>query len=359
MLNESGLVTALERLGITPTASVMVHASLSALGTVEGGAATVVAALRDAAGPEGAVIVPSFRDAIRSDHYALQTCRDGCPRELCPSKERGFTGIIGEAVREQPDSVRSCHPTHSWVGIGAAAEALLNGHHRSPTPCGQDSPFFRLMEQDGQILLLGVGVNSLTNIHAVEDVRNVPYLSAIDPPNRHATYTTSGRRLQYIYPELLQAVLSDAGLLRSGKIGVGVSYVISARALGSFLWVVTEDDPWCLVLRPGRSEYRPFEDACAKTAAMSRAWRANPDAEAWRSLLERSRQAITPNLFEPAEHPAKSCPAYAGLQRGSHRCVANALPPWEKFEEYPSLEPGVATCGQCNWPLINGDLVHE
>ena len=143
------------------------------------------------------------------------------------------------------------------------------------------------MECDGTVLLLGVGIEAFTNVHAVEDARNVPYLSAYDSERRHATYTTSGRRLQYVYPSLLQAALRETGMLTSRKIGAGMSHVMNARALGSFLWLVTEDDPWCLVLRPRGDRYEPFQDACAKVARMVSVWEAARDREAWRSLLER------------------------------------------------------------------------
>ncbi len=174
MLNKAGVISALERLGLHPSCRLMVHASLSALGVIDGGPDAVVAALRQVAGPDGAVVIPSFGDGIRSDHYALTDCQHQCTQDLCPSRERGYTGIIGETLREQPDALRSCHPTHSWVGLGKDAEFILSGHRHSLTPCGKDSPFFRLMERDGSILLLGVGIASLTNIHAVEDARNVP-----------------------------------------------------------------------------------------------------------------------------------------------------------------------------------------
>lgn len=352
-MKKNRLITDLQSLGVHTPSTLMVHASLSALGFIEGGAETVVDALRDVTGPDGAVIAPSFRDSIRSTRYALRECAEGCPRRLCPSREPGFTGIVGETIARQPDSLRSCHPTHSWVGIGGAAEFLLEGHGRSPTPCGAGSPFFQLMERDGAVLLLGVGIGSLTNIHAVEDVRNVPYLSAFDAPRRHATYTTSGRRLQYAYPELLLAVLRECGLIRTAKVGASTSFLLPARALGSFLWVATAADPWCLVLRPRGPQYDPFADACAKTLAMAQAWRRDPDHDAWREFLAASKVAVAPRMFEPAPAPAFDCPAYRGFVRGSHRCAANDLPPWERFEDHPGAEPGVATCGQCDWPVRN------
>lgn len=345
----SHIIEGFAQLGVQPTSHVMVHASLSRFGQVDGGAQTVVAALRAAAGDDGAVIAPSFRGSIRADNYALRECTSVCPRAFCPSKERGETGIIGETIREQPDALRSCHPTHSWAGIGAGAEFLLEGHRNSPTPCGTDSPFFRLLQREGVILLLGVGVNSLTNVHAVEDARNVAYLSAIDPPRRHATYTTSGRRIQYCYPELLHRALDEAGIIRSIQIGGAMCHVLNARDLASFLWIVTEDDPWCLVLRPRGKVYEPCVDADRKTSRMVEAWNEHPDRDAWKELFGRSMQPKTPVCFEPDPDPARDCPAYRGTIREHHRCAANDLPPWEKFEDYPPDEPGVTTCRHCNW----------
>ena len=350
VVNRSHLAAGFRELGINPSSFIMVHASLSALGVVEGGPDAVVVSLREAAGPEGAVIIPSFRDSIRADYYGLRECRKVCPQTLCPSPERGYTGIVGETVREQPDSIRSCHPTHSWVGVGGGASFLLEGHGLSLTPCGTDSPFFRLMERDGVILLIGVGVNALTNMHAVEDARNVPYLSAVDPPNRHATYTTSGRRMQYVYPELLMAAFREAGIIRSTRIGSSLCHAIGARTLGAFLWTATEDDPWWPVLRPRGSTYEPFDDACRKAARMVRAWNVKDSSGAWEALMDESRKPREPVLFEPTTEPAVACPAYRGEARGYHRCGANDLPPWERFQDYPTGEPGVATCGQCDWP---------
>jgi aminoglycoside N3'-acetyltransferase len=55
MLSKAGLISALERLGLHQSCRLMVHASLSALGVIDGGPDAVVAALRQVAGPDGAV----------------------------------------------------------------------------------------------------------------------------------------------------------------------------------------------------------------------------------------------------------------------------------------------------------------
>ena len=352
-VTKDDIVKGFARLGIEPVSHVIVQASLSKFGHVEGGADTVVDAMREATGKEGAVLIPAFLDAIRSDHYALRQCNPECPRTLCPSTERSYTGKIGETVRQQPDALRSCHPTHSWTGVGGDAKYLMEGHGNSPTPCGKDSPFFPLMEKDGFILQLGIGVN-FTNLHTIEDVLNLPYLSAIDPPRRHATYTTSARRTQYTHAHLLEVAFREAGLLRSTQIGQSTCHALPARGIGAFLWLTALDDPWCLALRPGPDTYDPDQDAQTKISRMLAVWRRNPDVEAWRRFLEESKKTVEPVMFEPAAKPETQCPAYRGVIRGYHRCAANDIPPWEGFDQHPRFEPGVATCGQCNWPQLYG-----
>jgi aminoglycoside N3'-acetyltransferase len=353
LLSKDKIIESLKNLGIEKGDHLMVHASLSALGVVEGGARTVVEAMIEAVGSEGTVIMPSFRAAIRSDEYGIKECEKCEGKELCTSNERGTTGAVSESLRTYPGAIRSCHPTSLWTGFGGQAKELLGRHRESPTQCGKGSPFFQLMRLDGKILLLGVGVNGFTNIHSVEDALGLPYLSAYDRQRRHATYTTSGRRIQYQHPLLLDAALKESGITVSGRVGSGVATLINARDIGSFLWQIVEDNPWCLVLRPRGKEYFPFGDACFKVAQMVKVWKNNPDKEAWKKFLEKSEEDIIPTEFMPCKNPRTDCPAYAGFSDGYHRCKANDPAPWESFIGYPPKNHGITTCDQCSWPEDN------
>lgn len=117
----------LRRLGIEPGEVVMVHASLRAIGPVDGGAAGVVAALDEAVGPSGTLLMTL---GARDDW--------------------------------------------SWVNEHAedAREALLAGEFTSDVPWddyyGPGSPLERLVEADGKVLRLGADENTLTLIHYAE-----------------------------------------------------------------------------------------------------------------------------------------------------------------------------------------------
>ena len=146
MIHRQQIVSELQALGLKSSDAVMMHSSLSGLGPVEGGAPTVVDAIFDAIGQSGTLLVPAFRDSVWGNalDFRNSDCSP-CPQRLCPSCQPGFQGAIAEEVRKRSGSLRSCHPTHSWVALGASAEELLAGHHDSPTPCGTGNPFEKLV----------------------------------------------------------------------------------------------------------------------------------------------------------------------------------------------------------------------
>jgi aminoglycoside 3-N-acetyltransferase len=78
-------------------------------------------------------------------------------------------GLITELFRRSPGVVRSTHPTHSVAAWGAAARTLIEGHHRAKTPCGEHTPYSRLLDCCGKILFLGTGISVMTFFHAVEE----------------------------------------------------------------------------------------------------------------------------------------------------------------------------------------------
>ncbi|WP_049661293.1 AAC(3) family N-acetyltransferase, partial [Kitasatospora sp. MY 5-36] len=66
-LTTADLVEGWRRVGVREGMALIVHSSLSSLGRVEGGAAAVVAGLREAVGPGGTVAVPAFTSGTVHD----------------------------------------------------------------------------------------------------------------------------------------------------------------------------------------------------------------------------------------------------------------------------------------------------
>ncbi|MBF0434264.1 MAG: AAC(3) family N-acetyltransferase [Magnetococcales bacterium] len=80
------------------------------------------------------------------------------------------TGVVSEMFRRSRGVVRSVHPTHSVAAWGALAAEMIRDHQGCRTPCGQGSPYAKMLEHDGLNLLLGVDIRALTFFHAVEEM---------------------------------------------------------------------------------------------------------------------------------------------------------------------------------------------
>jgi aminoglycoside 3-N-acetyltransferase len=127
---------------------------------VEGGPLGLIAALRDAIGPHGTLVMPTMTDGT--------TVFD--PRST-PTHEMGVTA---ETFWRQPGVVRSTHPGGSFAAEGPQAEWICRSQPLSP-PHGIDSPVGRVYELDGQVLLLGVTHSENTTLHLAESIARVPY----------------------------------------------------------------------------------------------------------------------------------------------------------------------------------------
>ncbi len=233
--------------GVRPGGVLLVHASLRSLGKVPGGAATVIAGLRQALGPDGTLLMPALS-------YATVTReRPRFDLTLTPSN----VGIIPETFRRQPGVQRSLHPTHSVCGIGPAAAALLGEHGQDSTPCGAHSPFHRLPQVNGQLLMLGCGLAPNTSFHAIEEMVVPPYLygEAIEyelidgggerTVKRYLPHNFDGYAQRY---DRLEELLSEPDL-QKGKVLSATVYVIEATAMWEVALAALRRDPLAFVER--------------------------------------------------------------------------------------------------------------
>ena len=215
--------------GVRPGGVLLVHSSLRSLGKVPGGAATVIAGLRQALGPAGTLLMPAL------SYAAVTRERPRFDLTLTPSN----VGIIPETFRRQPGVLRSLHPTHSVCGSGPVAAALLCEHGQDATPCGPHSPFHRLPEVDGQILMLGCGLAPNTSFHGIEEMVVPPYLygeaveyelidgDGVRTVKRYLSHGFDGYAQRY---ERIGALLA-APALRTGRVLAATVYVLDAAAM--------------------------------------------------------------------------------------------------------------------------------
>jgi aminoglycoside 3-N-acetyltransferase len=81
-------------------------------------------------------------------------------------------GRIPERVRTWPGARRSAHPLASVAALGRDTEWIVRDHTLEDA-YGDSSPFARLVERRGQVLLLGAPLETLTILYHAEAIARV------------------------------------------------------------------------------------------------------------------------------------------------------------------------------------------
>jgi len=159
------LLLELKRIGLKEGDTVLVHSSLSKIGYVEGGPVTIVDALLEAVGEKGNLLMPSSPSPGSTKEYLDQS--PVFDVKETPSR----MGVISEEFRKRKGVVRSLHPTEPVCAFGPDAKELTKDHFGQLTPYNENSPFYKVSEKEGKILMIGTTlINSGTSLHTLEDV---------------------------------------------------------------------------------------------------------------------------------------------------------------------------------------------
>ncbi|HTX02802.1 MAG TPA: AAC(3) family N-acetyltransferase [Candidatus Acidoferrales bacterium] len=242
-LGASDLARDLRAAGIKNGDVLFVHTSLAKIGNVDGGAATVIAALTQAVGKNGTLAMPAYGTA----EAALRAHRDGNPVDL--RTEPSQTGKITEAFRRTAGVVRSSHPFSSVCAWGAQAEFLTSGHANEERICHSDSPIARFLQLGGKVVGLGVSLGPVSFYHVIEDTWDGfpfnTYVEPVDISYVDASGRQVNRRITYYDRELtarridsdggigvraqMTSHLSERGLLHSFTCGAASSWWFDAE----------------------------------------------------------------------------------------------------------------------------------
>lgn len=179
MKSKASLIADLHRLGVKPGDLLMVHASLKAIGPVEGGATGIIAALLETVGPTGTLMGYASWDRSSYDATLNGARLDEEERRTWPPFDpntagtyRGF-GLLNQFLADTPGARRSAHPDASMVAVGAHAQELTE-HHPLDQALGRGSPLERLVHLGGKVLLLGAPLDSVTVLHYAEAIADIP-----------------------------------------------------------------------------------------------------------------------------------------------------------------------------------------
>ncbi len=253
LVSRDTIVAGVQQAGVAAGDVVLVHASLSALGRVAGGATSIVEALREVVGQTGTVLFPTLTGS-------RELGRDN-PPVFRPHLDPCWTGKIPETARRHPAAVRSLGPTHSVCAIGYDAHWFTVGHELCETPCGILSPYHKLRMAEGKVLFIGVGLASATIFHHIEEAADAPYVCQPEPVIARIvlpddTVLTVPTRLHLYGPArnypAFEPELTAAGILAHGQAGQATLRVLQAKPLCEAMIPRVRRDPTILLADPER-----------------------------------------------------------------------------------------------------------
>ena len=234
----------LQQLGITKGDALMVHASLKSMGWIAGGAQAVVEALMETVTEAGTLIMPA-QSADNSDPvYWMeppvpenwhQPIRDHLPAfDVHLSGLRGM-GKIAECFHRHPLTIRSPHPSHSFMAWGSKAADWMSEQPIEDS-FGKNSPLAKMMQEKVKIILIGVGFDSCTALHYAEFVQKSRSTSP-----QGAAILLDGKRVWQTYdcvdmdsdrfPEIAKAF---PGNVSEGKLGQAEIRLVDMKPLVEF-----------------------------------------------------------------------------------------------------------------------------
>jgi aminoglycoside 3-N-acetyltransferase len=157
------LERALRDLGLAEGDAVLMHSAFDAFTGFTGRPTDVIAVMQRVLSARGVLMMPTIPfTGTAVDHVARTPLFDVA---RTPSR----VGLLTELFRRSAGVVRSVHPTHAVAIWGDAADAIAAGHETAATPCGAGSPYVRLLDRGGKVLLAGADIASLTLYHAIEE----------------------------------------------------------------------------------------------------------------------------------------------------------------------------------------------
>ena len=247
------------RLGLAPGDIVMVHASVRAVGPVFGGPDHIHLGVCDAIAPGGTMVMvlgcPDGYDDVGRGH--LTPAEEAELLANMPAFDPHTTranrdvGTLAEFFRTWPGTVPSACVS-ARLGARGARAAWLMADHPQTWPFGRGTPFEKLVEAGGKVLLIGSDHDEVTLMHYAESIADFPdkivktykvpvqrdeqrvWLACEEFDSSKGAHANWSERQ---FAEIVDAfIAAHAGspLCTAGKIGNADSHALDAKALVEF-----------------------------------------------------------------------------------------------------------------------------
>jgi aminoglycoside 3-N-acetyltransferase len=222
---------------------IMVHSSLRAIGPIRGGVNVILEALLNLLGPQGTLLAyvdfEPFYEDVESEEVPVFD-----KRIAHAARDHG---VLHETLRNWPGALRSDHPDAGVVAVGAKA-AWLTHNHPFQYGYGEGSPFEKFAHSNGQVLMLGAPLDTITLLHYAEHKAQIPdkrilrYRRRMPAPAswqwiEFEEFDTSEPVNDLLPQNCFELIAQDylaQGRGRSGLVGEAPSYLFDGSDLTSF-----------------------------------------------------------------------------------------------------------------------------
>jgi aminoglycoside 3-N-acetyltransferase len=242
-------------LGIAPGDTLMVHASVRAVGEVAGGPDQIHVALKDVLTAEGTLMMyascPRYYDEVGRGHLSPNQERELIEKlpafDPFTARAERDNGALVELLRTYPGSLVNPHVAR-FVVWGKQAGYLIS-EQPWDYAFGRESALDRFAQLDGRILLLGCDHDTVTFLHYAEHIVDIPgkrvarFKVPVAEKGRRVwrdmeEFDTSDRGAHPNWPARFFARLVDTYLAqtncRGGLVGDAECFLVDARGLLAF-----------------------------------------------------------------------------------------------------------------------------
>ena len=252
MYSRQELADGFRALGVRAGDTVMLHASIRAVGAIAGGPDQIHLALKDALTADGTLMMyascPEYYDEVGRGHLRTDQERellDKLPAfDPFTARSQRENGALVELFRTYPGCTVNQHVAR-FVVWGKHASHLISSQPWDYA-CGRASALERLAGLDGQILLLGCDHDTVTFLHYVEHIVDIPdkhiarYRVPVQEAGKRvwrdmAEVDTSDRGAHPNWPDRFFARIVDTYLEQTGnsggRVGDAQSFLLDSRGL--------------------------------------------------------------------------------------------------------------------------------
>lgn len=160
----------LEKIGIHKGMTLLIHSSFKSLKLNTLTPKDLITIFQEVITPSGNLMFPTltYKTVNKSNPYFSVKETSSC------------VGILPETFRKMDGIIRSLNPIHSVAVWGKNKNELTKYHLLDDITLGKNSPFYKMLELDAKILMIGCGLKPNTFMHLVENLCNVSYRKEVD-----------------------------------------------------------------------------------------------------------------------------------------------------------------------------------